>query len=85
MDQNIVAGMIMAGRASHREARSALPDAPVVPDRPGRADRTGRTGRRTTVTRARSALARGLERLARAVEPRPAPAGACQATCTPVP
>jgi hypothetical protein len=43
-----------------REARSALPDAPVVPDRAPRPPRTRRT---------RIALANGLQRAANAVAP----------------
>jgi hypothetical protein len=71
---SLLFAMIVSRRATVRIAHSALPNAPVVPDR---APRTA-----SLAVRPRTALARGLERLATVVAPR-TPASPGQVSCTP--
>jgi len=65
------AAMINATRVTRREVTSALPQAPVVPH-------VERTPRGVPLRRTRAVTARGLERLARAVAPAPAPVPTCR-------
>jgi hypothetical protein len=64
---NLPLAAVLAVNAMNSTARSALPDAPVVPDDVPRR----RPALRLRVTGPRRALARSLERLARAVAPAP--------------
>jgi hypothetical protein len=61
--------MLLGTEAAAREARSALPGAPVVPDQPSRRHHTTR---QPVTARPRSAVASGLERLAALIAPHPA-------------
>lgn len=62
MSALMLIGTIIARDSTASLARSALPDAPVLPDAPPPVPRFARS---------RAALARGLQRTARAVEPAP--------------